>query len=69
MLAKELRMEGFSVHRWNNCWSEGIHQNLEWLGEGKLIYKETMTLGFENIPRAFIDMMNGKNTGKAIVKV
>jgi len=69
VLSKELKVEGFTVHRWNNCWSEGIHQNLEWLREGKLVNKETMTIGFESIPQAFIDMMDGKNIGKAIVKV
>jgi len=30
--------------------------------------KETCTDGFENMPKAFIDMLQGGNTGKAIVK-
>lgn len=36
--------------------------------QGKLKYKETITEGFENIPKAFIDMLQGKNYGKAIIK-
>lgn len=67
---RNLRMEGFNVHvRWSNRWIEGIEGNLKWLKEGKIKYEETITEGFENMPVAFIEMLRGKNTGKAIVKV
>ncbi|KAL9696283.1 hypothetical protein quinque_015568 [Culex quinquefasciatus] len=66
---KELVQEGFSVHRWTDRWLEGIGQNLKWIQEGKLKYRETVTEGFENMPKAFIEMMKGGNIGKAIVKV
>uniref|UniRef100_T1GVK8 15-oxoprostaglandin 13-reductase n=1 Tax=Megaselia scalaris TaxID=36166 RepID=T1GVK8_MEGSC len=69
LLSKELKVEGFNVHRWNKSWADGIQQNLDWLREGKLIYNETISLGFENIPKAFIDMMNDENIGESIVKV
>lgn len=62
-------MEGFIVHRWVDRWFEGILQNKKWIKEGKLKYKETVTNGFENMFQAFVDMLQGKNTGKAIVKV
>lgn len=65
---KQLKLEGFVVHRWLDRWLEGIEHNLTWINEGKLKYHETITEGFENMPKAFIDMMNGGNTGKAIVK-
>jgi NADPH-dependent curcumin reductase CurA len=42
---------------------------LKWIQEGKIKCQETVTDGFENLPQAFIDMFNGKNFGKAIVKV
>ncbi|CAI9730580.1 prostaglandin reductase 1-like [Octopus vulgaris] len=35
---------------------------------GKLIYKETITEGFENMPKAFLGLFEGSNIGKAIVK-
>ena len=28
-----------------------------------------MTVGFENTPQCFVDMMSGQNIGKALVKV
>uniref|UniRef100_A0A1Q3FJZ7 Prostaglandin reductase 1 n=1 Tax=Culex tarsalis TaxID=7177 RepID=A0A1Q3FJZ7_CULTA len=66
---KELVQEGFSVHRWTDRWFEGIGQNLKWIQEGKMKFRETVTEGFENMPKAFIDMMRGGNVGKAVVKV
>ena len=65
----QLKMEGFIVSRWSERWMEGITQMLQWVQEGKIKYHETITIGFENQPKAFIDMLRGKNTGKALVKV
>lgn len=65
---KQLKMEGFIVNRWISRWTEGINQNLEWIKEGKLKYRETVTDGFENMYEAFVGMLRGENVGKAIVK-
>lgn len=69
IISKELKLEGFIVGRWLDRWMEGILQNLKWIKEGKIKYKETITEGFENMFEAFVDMLKGGNTGKAIVKV
>ncbi|XP_063240678.1 prostaglandin reductase 1-like isoform X1 [Bacillus rossius redtenbacheri] len=69
IVGKQLKMEGFLVKRWSNRWLEGINQLLQWIVEGKLKYNETVTRGFENMPTAFIEMLQGKNVGKAVVKV
>lgn len=65
----QLRMEGFIVSRWSNRWIEGILQMKQWVESGQIKPEETITEGFENMPKAFIEMLCGKNTGKAIVKV
>lgn len=62
-------MKGFLVQRWRDRWFEGIKHNLQWLQEGKLVYRETITEGFENMTKALIGLLKGENTGKAIVKV
>jgi prostaglandin reductase 1 len=66
---KQLKMQGLMVWAWNKQWLEGITEMLKWINDGKIKYRETVTEGFENIPQAFIDMLRGKNFGKAIVKV
>lgn len=66
---KQLKMEGFLVWRWSDRWMEGISEIAKLVQEGKLKYHETVTEGFENTPQAFIEMLRGKNYGKAIVKV
>jgi NADPH-dependent curcumin reductase len=40
-----------------------------WTAEGKLKYIEDITEGLENAPGAFVGMLQGRNRGKAIVKV
>ncbi|XP_047735444.1 prostaglandin reductase 1 isoform X2 [Hyalella azteca] len=66
---KQLRVEGFIVTRWLPRWREGIKQMRDWIDEGKLKYRETVTEGFENQPKAFIGLFTGDNIGKAVVKV
>lgn len=65
---KQLTMQGFIVWSYNARWFEGITTLQTWIDEGKIKYRETTTDGFENMPQALIDLLEGKNTGKAIVK-
>lgn len=39
------------------------------LFQGKIIVKEHITYGFENFPKAFVDLFTGDNFGKAVVIV
>lgn len=68
IVAKQLKIEGFIISRWFNRWSEGIENLQTWINKGQLTYRETITIGFENLPQAFIGMMRGENIGKALVK-
>lgn len=65
----QLKMEGFLVTRWADRWFEGLTEMAKWIQEGKIKYHETITLGFENTPKAFLEMLRGKNSGKAVIKV
>ena len=62
-------MQGFIVSNYAEKFPVAMKQLATWLGEGKLKYKETVVEGFEHTPQAFLDMMDGKNKGKMIVKV
>lgn len=61
-------MEGFQSYLFYDRIDEAFKQNFQWIKEGKLQFNETVTEGFENMPKAFIEMLAGKNMGKAVVK-
>lgn len=70
LLVKRIKMQGFIVfddygHRYN----EFATQMQQWLGEGKIIYKEDVVEGLENAPAGFIGLLKGENFGKRVVRV
>lgn len=69
LIKKNALMQGFLVRNHAKEFGPAIRQLSKWLSEGKLKYKETIVNGFENTPQAFIDIFEGKNKGKMIVKV
>lgn len=66
---KQLKIEGFIFSRWIGRWNEHFQANTQWLKEGKLKYKEKVTEGFDKSFDAFVDMLQGGNLGKAVVKI
>ncbi len=62
-------MQGFIVSNYEDKFTEAMNQLSGWLDEGKLTYTETIVEGFDNIPTAFINLFEGKNKGKMIVKI
>lgn len=44
-----------------------VYKSFFLLWQGKIQVRETVTQGFDNMPKAFIDMLQGGNTGKAII--
>jgi NADPH-dependent curcumin reductase CurA len=69
LLTKSATMRGFIVRDFSAKFPAGNKQLAIWLKDGKLTYAETIVDGFENIPQAFIDLFDGINAGKMIVKV
>ncbi|KAM9425584.1 prostaglandin reductase 1-like isoform 2-T3 [Pholidichthys leucotaenia] len=69
MIFKQLKMEGFLQSQWEHKHPETLKRLAAWVKEGKLKCQEHVTKGFENMPAAFMGMLKGENTGKAIVAV
>ena len=69
LIVKQARAEGFLVFQFANRFQEASEEMAGWIREGRLKYKEDIVTGFENLPRAFIGMLEGDNTGKRLVKV
>jgi NADPH:quinone reductase len=63
------RMEGFLVSDYPQRFDEAASRLARWVANGELHWREHVTDGLENAPRAFIGMLNGENRGKALVKV
>jgi NADPH-dependent curcumin reductase CurA len=69
LLINRAFMKGFIITDYGARFGEAIQQLARWLAEGKLTHPETITEGFDNIPKAFIGLFRGENLGKQIVKV
>jgi NADPH:quinone reductase len=63
------RMEGFLVFDYAHRYDEAAAKLAHWVAKGDIRWREDVTEGLENAPRAFIGMLNGENQGKALVKV
>jgi NADPH-dependent curcumin reductase CurA len=69
LIVYRARMQGFLVSDYAARFGEAIPRLARWVMNGDIRYRETVTEGLENAPRAFIGMLNGENRGKALVKV
>ena len=69
LIKKSARIEGFVAYDFSDDFDDAKKQMGEWYNEGKLIYKEHLIHGFNNIPAAFIGLFSGENIGKQMVKV
>ena len=69
LIVYRARMQGFLVTDYAARFGEAIPRLVRWVMSGEIRYREHVTEGLEDAPRAFIGMLNGENRGKALVKV
>ncbi|WP_028281203.1 NADP-dependent oxidoreductase [Arthrobacter sp. H5] len=69
MVGKRLNMTGFLVGDHSDLQQEFQEQMIGWLRSGEIVAGETVVDGITNSVSAFLDMMNGANTGKMLVRV
>lgn len=69
VLVKRLTIKGFLIFDHEND-SENFENDMKnWVLSKQIKFKETIIEGIENSPQAFIDLLNGKNIGKMLVKI
>jgi NADPH-dependent curcumin reductase CurA len=68
-IAKRLTLQGFIIN-------DHIHRRPrfrrdmgQWIKDGQIHWKETIVLGLENAPKAFLALFTGENIGKMLVKL
>lgn len=69
LIKKSAVMQGFLVRDHIQDFQRAIEGLAGWLKSGKISYDETIIEGFENTPKAFIQLFEGRNTGKMLVKI
>ncbi|QCB98499.1 NADP-dependent oxidoreductase [Arthrobacter sp. PAMC25564] len=68
-IGKQLTLRGFLVGGQRQHAAEFAAQMSAWLADGTVRYDETIVDGLENAPQAFIDLLDGANTGKMLVRI
>lgn len=68
-IGEQLTLRGFLVSGQRQHSAEFAGQMAAWLADGTVRYDETVVDGLENAPQAFMDLLDGANTGKMLVRV
>ena len=69
VITKRLKLEGFIVMDFKEKHMEAITHMTKLLNEGKITIVEDITEGLQNAPKALVNLLNGKNFGKSMVRV
>ena len=69
VLVKRLTIKGFLIFDHIDDMQDFERDMEDWILSGKMKWKETIVSGLENSPKAFLDLIDGKNIGKMIVKI
>ena len=69
LVIRRCRMEGFILIDFFDRAAEASAELGKWVAEGKLKHAEDIQEGFENTPKTFLRLFEGKNLGKQLIKV
>jgi NADPH2:quinone reductase len=70
LLSKSLTLRGFINYEFAaEHYAAFLQTVAAGIADGRIRYREDITEGLENAPAAFIDMLEGSNFGKALVRV
>ncbi len=69
IIGKRIRMEGMLVSDHLKEREAFLRDMSGWIAAGQIVWQESITLGLENAPAAFIGLFTGENIGKALVRI
>lgn len=69
VLVKRLTIRGFIVFDFAHLQDNFLREVGAWVRDGAIRYREDIREGFENAPSALIDLLQGGNFGKMLIKV
>jgi NADPH-dependent curcumin reductase CurA len=68
LVEKSIRLEGFLVRNHREAQDELEDLLIPQLRDGRVVDQQTAWDGFDRIVEAFLAMLDGRNTGKAVVR-
>nr|WP_320143055.1 NADP-dependent oxidoreductase [uncultured Cohaesibacter sp.] len=69
-LTRRVTVRGFIVFQdFGHLYPEFAADMTRWIKDGKIKYREHMVDGLEQAPTAFLDLLEGRNFGKMVIKV
>ena len=69
ILTNKLLVQGFIISDHLELWGQAHRELADLVVSGKLKYRESITEGIENAPRAFLGLLKGENFGKTVIKL
>ena len=69
LVIQRARMEGFIVIDYAARFGQAAQELTEWITSGRLTFQEDVQEGFENAPRTFLRLFEGKNRGKQLLQI
>jgi NADPH-dependent curcumin reductase CurA len=67
LVGRRLTLRGFMVGDHSDLQEDFVREVGGWLRDGRLRYRETVTTGIDQAVAAFLGMLRGENSGKAVV--
>ena len=69
VVGKSLKIQGFIVSNFAHLQAQFLADMTGWIGEGKIVWEETIMDGIAAAPDAFLGLFSGSNTGKMLVRL
>jgi NADPH-dependent curcumin reductase CurA len=69
ILVQRLKVQGFIVSEHMQDWPAALKELGQLVGSGRFRPRETVAQGLESAPRAFLDLLQGRNFGKQLVRL
>ncbi len=69
LMDRAIRLSGFHTSDYVPRRTEIVGELVGWVKAGELRYRESIAIGIENAPKAFMALMGGEKIGKQLIKV
>jgi NADPH-dependent curcumin reductase len=69
LLVNRAQLQAFIISEYPQYWPTALDDLARWVSDGSIKYREHVTEGLLNAPKAFIAMLKGQTFGKTLVRI